>query len=388
MNQVPPLDELEHEIVHTLRTKADQVDGGALPFRPAAGPGGPASPASPPGSSFPPAPPGWSSRRWLALAAGVALLAGGVAVARQVGSGPADRPDVTVGEDGGGSPPDRQPVGPTAGLVATTPPDDWALADLAVGNEASSATAWQLFAGDPSTASPTGPWVVVGSSRSRVELGDQPTHTIRDQPAFLHPSITPVTPADALVAAWLEGGVVHDVVAGGMTEADLLAFLESLTVRPDPDAGLDAPPGSALAERATAGDDGGGLGSFARYVGPGGDAEVHVAAVPAGASLYGGLFQPRVGEPHAAGTVFRWPDGRGLSLVRPDGWVVEVRYQTLDEAAPDPDPALLDRFLADVTPVTADQLAALQDDLPTDVPVPPAADSTPLASTTIPNPTP
>ncbi len=76
---------------------------------------------------------------------------------------------------------------------------------------------------------------------------------------------------------WADGDLFHDVIAVGMSEAELLHFLGTLVPDDDPAAGFHAPPGSALPQLDVATLDGAAYyAPYLRYASPSGDQAVTV----------------------------------------------------------------------------------------------------------------
>jgi len=357
MNESPTLDDFERSVAHTLNVKADQlvVDGEETfdaDVRP---------PVTLARASSDAARPRWirqHRRRVLAMAAAVAVLVGGAAILRtrssDSGSVVASQNVVWYSDD------------VSSMEVPSLLPDGWTIADVTPDSPwPTNLTTWQLFAVDG--PSPLSRGVVVGSepdvSRS---LPDGPTLTVRGQDAVASPSNHPFIPAGAVEVDWAEGDYFHDVVAVGMTQDEVVDFLESLRPRAEGEAGFDAPPGASLDELETVTDaeqvHSWGLG----YVGPEGVGSLTVMAddVPFG----GGLLHRLVGEPHAGGLMIRNGDDDWsfVSLLRTDGWTVDLStassaiveqpgglVATLDSLQPAAPQELLDMGLAQPVRKTA-----------------------------------
>lgn len=86
--------------------------------------------------------------------------------------------------------------------------------------------------------------MVVTSSPTDLDEIDVPTTTVRGRPATAQSGGVP----GRLTLGWVEDGLLHDAIAIGMTEAELSAFVDSLTVHADPATGFDAPVGGVLSE--------------------------------------------------------------------------------------------------------------------------------------------
>jgi hypothetical protein len=295
-------------------------------------------------------------RRLLAMAAAVAVLVGAAAIlrTRTTGSGSVIASQNVVWYSDHVS----------SIEVPSLLPDGWTITDVYPDSPGpTNRTTWQLFAVDGPSPLPRG--VVVGSkpgvSRS---LPDGPTFTVRGQDAVASPSNHPFVPAGALEVDWAEGDDFHDVVAVGMTQDEVVDFLDSLTLRAGGEAGFDAPPGASLDEldRVTEADQMHSWG--AAYNGPEGAGSLTVTAddVPFG----GGLLHRLVGEPHAGGLMIRNGDGHFVSLLRTDGSTVDLSSDssaiveqpggivaTLDSLQPTTREALLDMALAQPVRKTA-----------------------------------
>ena len=251
------------------------------------------------------------------------------------------------------------PASGMAGLLPAIVPSGWSLASLDVGAEAQVDTAqrWQLFgAGD---GPPLDRGVLVGSARQNDRVIDGATHTVHGRPAQVGPPADPSHPAGALTAAWVDAGVVHDVVAVGLGEDELVAFLDGLTPRADPLDGFDAVDAAMPEIGATT--VGGVRTTSATYVGPAGPTDqVRVSATSGDG--YGGLLHRLDGVAAPGGLVRRGalggdPSFRFVGQARDDGWsvgVVAIGSVTVAE-----DAEVLDEFLASLRSATHDDLVAL-----------------------------
>lgn len=188
-----------------------------------------------------------------------------------------------------------------------------------------SAAQWQLFGSEGQPSLSRG--VVVGSTDNVEGRSiERPTRTIHGQPAEVGPSPEPRTPAGALKASWVEGEIVHDAIAVGLTEDALVTFLDALAPGVDAGSGFDAPAGTDLRPLdATSVDET--YGAMLTYGGPGGDSVRVTSESP---DHYGGLLHQLVGEPAAGGFVIRGENGGDqrypfVSLARDDGWTTEVK---------------------------------------------------------------
>jgi hypothetical protein len=192
------------------------------------------------------------------------------------------------------------------------------------------------------------------------------TLTVRGQDAAASPSNDPVIPAGTVEVDWDEGDYSHDVVAVGMTQDEVVDFLESLTPRAEGEAGFDAPADSSLPELDTVTEAEQDRSWGTRYTGPEGVGDLSVSAndVPFG----GGLIHRLLGEPHDGGLMIRNGDDDWsfVSLLRPDGWAVDVSTgsptivdqpggieATLDSLQPAERQELLDMALAQPVRKTA-----------------------------------
>lgn len=350
MNESPTLDDFERSVAHTLHVKADQlvVDDEAA-FDADAPP-----PATLVRASSDAAGPGWirrHRRRLLAMAAAVALLVGGAATLR-TGSG--NSGSLVAGEDVDWYSDDVSSL-----EVPSVLPDGWTITDVIPNRpDPTSLITWQLFAVDG--PSPLARGVVVGSEPTVGRgLPDGQTLTVRGQDAVATQSNHPVIPAGAVEIDWAEGDYFHNAVAVGMTQAEVVDFLESLTPRAEGAAGFDTPPGAPLDELDTMTDAEQVHQWGSGYAGPAGVGRLDVVAndVPWG----GGLIHRLVGEPHAGGLMVRNGDDDWsfVSLLRTDGWTVDLSTDssafgeqpgglvaTLDSLQPTAPQELLDMALA------------------------------------------
>jgi hypothetical protein len=245
-----------------------------------------------------------------------------------------------------------------AGFLPAALPEGWTLQDLNAGHTlvARSQATWQLFGDDG--PSPLSRGVLVGSiANDEGRVIEGATQTVRGHPASVGPSPEPQAPAGALRASWIDGDVVHDATAVGMTETELVAFLESLAPHEDPATGVAAPADTGLPEVDTAivGDQ---YTAGATYAGPVGNNDT-VRVTTESPDLYGGLLQRLVGEPSAGGFAIHGVTGGDedypfVSLAREDGWTIEVMSQASQSVAQDP--ALLDDLLDNMEQVTTQQL--------------------------------
>jgi hypothetical protein len=340
MNDIPALDDFEHDVVRTLRVKADQLVLDEAPFRPDA-----RGPSPFPGRAPHSRQPAPARRRLLAAAAAVALLVGGVAVVQRLSADTADTamagaPIVwsTMPEEG------------TAAFVPAAMPDGWTLDHLNADSGVSDGPAtWQLFAVDGTSPLSRGVLIESAVHEDRV-LGAEPTHTVHGHPALFDQTNHPLVPADALELVWADGDVFHDVTATGLTEAELLDFLESLVPHDDPATGFDAPPDAGLPkldEVATEASYSSSLG----YVDPSGNDTVTLRAEKSG--FGGGLLHRLAGTPQGDGLLIRGggQDYQFASLMRSDGWEVEASARPALA-----DPRQLDAILDSVEPTTRQQL--------------------------------
>jgi hypothetical protein len=330
MNETPVLDDFEQAVVHTLQVKADQVvvdDGSFSPDAPEPlrlrqqSPGAVARPGR--------------ARLALAVAAAIAVLVGAAVVLRTSST---DDADLATGSPGFPGPAADDT---TAALMPDMAPEGWTLADITHFRSSPEPTTWQLFAVDGPSPLPRAVLVMSYVSVTMEQLGesptiDDPTHRVRGRPARLGaPTEQPGLPDDALELDWVNGDVEHNAVAIGLTEEELLDFVESLQPRPDAVAGFDAPADAALPQL----DEVTNVGSDARtvhtgvvYQSPDGEGvlEIVTRSEP---TLGGGLLYRMVGEPHGDGYLYHGGSGgtgRSFRGVRPDGWEVEVRTDGVD----------------------------------------------------------
>lgn len=355
MNDTPTLDDLddlERDIVRTLRAKADQLPVDDGPFeagaRPVAALRGPASPLT-------------SRRRILALAAAVAVLGGAVVAAQRLGSG--DDTDST-GPDAVAAAPEvgvyRVPESGPAAFLPETVPEGWELREVNAGHYFGSSaheTTWQLFGADG--PSPLARGVLV-SSVGNVESGsgrivDGVVHEIGEEP-IIAPTDDPTAPDGTPEATWLDGGVLHRALARGMSEAELRAFVASLVPNDDPTTGFESAGSDLpLLETSTVGEQ---QTSGVTYVGPAGAGDT-IRVTAFAPDDHGGLLHRLVGEPGDDGPLIRGASsGDGdypfVSRARQDGWTIEVLSQASPTVAADP--MVLDDFLEGLQPVTRDEL--------------------------------
>lgn len=347
MNDAPTLDDFERDVAHALRVKADQLEVEEIPFRRDVVPA--LAPTHRPTGGVGRV----RLRRALVAAATIVVLVGAVAAVRATRDG-ADSPDVAMAA------PDvlrtSMPESGTAALVPAAMPDGWTLSEVdAWSGPAMSAATWQLFGVDRADGtSPLPRGVLVGSTveEGRV-LSGEPTHTVQGQPAAFVRTNNPLVPAEAIELTWADGEVFHDVVAVGLTEAELLDFVELLVPHDDPATGFEVPTDAPLPELDAVDPPPDQYNSWVSYVGPGG-ATLDVAA--SSADHWGGLLHRLVGAPRADGVVVYGGDqsyqfGSGA---RDDGWVVDVSVR------PAPvDSALLDGALDSIGPVTRQELVDL-----------------------------
>ncbi len=248
-------------------------------------------------------------------------------------------------------------VGPI-GVLPARPPEGWRLTSLDVGTTivGQAATQWQLFA--PSGASsPLDRGVLVSSAAVGDRVIEGADRTVWGRPAEVGPPADPAQPAGAVTASWVDSGIVHDAVAVGLSEGDLVAFLDTLVPRADPISGVDPTAGAELIEvgAATAA---GGRSSSATYSGPGGPGDV-VRISATSADRYGGLLHRLDGRTDATATALvrrlRLADSNEplLSVARPDGWTVDVLSQGSTTARAHP--AVLSDLAATLEPVTRQQ---------------------------------
>ena len=350
MTGMETLDDLERTIARTLAAKADQIvvdePGPSLLD------GGTEAPAATVIHLTPPRP---SRRRVLAVAAAAVLAVAGVAVGgRLLDDGDdATVPAAAVPAAVNGT----REVGPI-GVLPAGPPEGWRLTSLDVGTTivGQAATQWQLFA--PSGApSPLDRGVLVSSASVDDRVVEGADRTVWGRPAEVGPPADPTQPVGAVTASWVDDGIVHDAVAVGLSEDDLVAFLDTLVPRPDPISGVD-PPGRADLIEVGAATATGGRTSSATYSGPDGPGDV-VRISASSADPYGGLMHRLDGRTDAAGTALvrrlRLADSNEplLSIARPDGWTVDIVSQGSTTARAHP--AVLSDLAATLEPVTRQQ---------------------------------
>jgi hypothetical protein len=357
MNESPALDDFERSIAHTLNVKANQLvvddeeafDADVPP---------PVTLVRVPSDAPRPRWIRQHRRRLLAMAAAVVLLAGGAAILRTSSS---DSGSVVASQNVAWYSDDVSSL-----EVPSLLPDGWTITDVYPDSPApADRTTWQLFAVDG--PSPLSRGVLVGSEPNLDRsLPDEPTLTVRGQDAVTSPSNHPFIPAGAVEVDWAEGDYFHDVMAVGMTQAEVVAFLESLTPRAEGEAGFDAPPGASLDELDTVTLPEQMHSTGVTYTGPEGVGSLTVTVddVPFG----GGLIHRLVGEPHAGGLMIRNGDDDWyfVSLLRADGSTVDLSTNspaigeqpggmeaTLDSLRPTARRALLDMALAQPVRKTA-----------------------------------
>jgi hypothetical protein len=339
MNSSTDLDDVERDLVRTLRAKGDQIIVEDVPFHPAAGTG-----AVVPLDSRP-----RRRGRLLAAAAMVAVLVAGAAAVQRA----SDRDDTVPLRSVSRTAQAPHKDGVAAFLPATLPPG-WALKDVSVGRHEGLdyPDTRQLFA-DEGAASPRGV-VVFSSGGAQQGIIFETTYTIHGQPANVGPSLDFLAPAGALNAFWNEGDIVHNATAVGVTEADLVAFLESLEPHDDPARGFAAPVGGAWAEIDSV-TSGSVFSAGASYAGPEGEVVGVTTEAP---DRFGGLLNRLAGERGAGGFVIR-ETGRGapfVTVARDDGWSVQITSIEGDKAPP---PALLDDLLASLRPISPEEFVDL-----------------------------
>ncbi len=178
-------------------------------------------------------------------------------------------------------------------------------------------------------------------------------------PREVGPPADPSHPAGALTAGWVDAGVVHDVVAVGLGEDELVAFLDGLTPRADRLDGFDATDpampevGAATVSSAHT--------MSATYVGPAGPTDqVRVSA--SSSDGYGGLLHrldgaAAPGGPMRRGALGGDPSFRFVGQARDDGWSVGV--VAIGSVTAADDAKVVDEFLASLRPATHDDLVAL-----------------------------
>jgi hypothetical protein len=346
MNDTPTLDNIEQQVIRTLSAKADQIAVEDTPFRPR---------ELAPGEIVWLAPAPRQHRRVLAVAAAAAVLVGALGIVHRLSS--ADDADMTLSTTLTGQRYSMRAAGPAA-FVPARLPEGWTLQQWSPGSTmfGGSEVRWQLFGGRE--AAPVGRGVLVGSATNdEARVIPNPTHTVHGQPATVGPSPDPRAPAGTLQASWIDGDVVHDALAVGTTEAELVAFLGSLVALEDPATGFEGPADGGLSEiDAAAVDDQ--YTSSLTYAGPAGENDT-ITVTAESSDHYGGLLHRLVGEPGSDGVVIHGqldgdPDLPFVSLARHDGWTIEVQSQGSPSVAQDP--ALLDTIVASLEPVTGQQL--------------------------------
>lgn len=304
MSQLTTADDLERDIARTLRAKADQLVVGDDPFPDTA-----VGRVAPTRLRTPPA----RRRRVLAAAALVVVLAGGALIGLRRGAD-TDRhaamraPDAWLDE-----------------TVAFGPGDDgWQLAGVHL-TEASDAdpVTWQLFGARDEVPVPRG--LLVGTVHGRWSVPSQSLpFTIHGQAGTIGPPLDPSLPTGTSEAVWGVGEVWYRALAVGLTDAQMLAVLDSLVPRAGA-VGFDPPADGSLAlldESATR--DAGG--AAATYTGADGDVIVNAVRRDA----YGGLLHRLAGSPTDAGIVLvgdlgDHPSGQtSVTILRDDGWTVAV----------------------------------------------------------------
>lgn len=344
MNESPTLDDFERTIAHTLNVKADQLvvddeetfDADVSPT---------VALVRVPSDATRPRWIRQHRRRLLAMAAAVALLVGGAAILRtrssNSGSVVASQNVVWASDNA------------FSMEVPSVLPDGWTITDVAPGEDwPTNSITWQLFAVDGPSPLPRG--VLLGSEPAvSPEAPSGATITVRGEDAVTGPSNQPGIPVGAVEVDWAEGDFYHDVVAVGMTEDEVVDFLNSLTPRADGEPGFDAPAGTSLPELdvVTEADRVHMWGSTYRGPGGVGSLTIHAEDAPFG----GGLLHRLVGEPYAGGQIIRNGDDdyQSVSLLRADGWAVDLSIQSptiLQE------PGLLEAILESLQPVERQQL--------------------------------
>lgn len=346
MTDTPTLDDIEQQVIRTLSAKADQIVVEDTPFRPR---------EVAPGEVVWLAPAPRRHRRVLAVAAAAAVLVGAVGIVHRLSS--PDDADMTLSTTLAGQRYAMRAAG-TAAFVPARLPEGWTLQQWSPGSTmfGGSEVRWQLFGGRE--AAPVGRGVLVGSATNdAARVIPNPTHSVRGQAATVGPSPDPRAPAGTLTASWIDGDVVHDALAVGTTEAELVAFLESLVALEDPATGFEEPAAGGLSEiDAAAVDDQ--YTSSLTYAGPGGENDT-ITVTAESSDHYGGLFHRLVGEPGSDGLMIHGqldgdPDLPFVSLARDDGWTIEVLSQGSPSVAQGP--ALLNAIVASLEPVTGQQL--------------------------------
>jgi hypothetical protein len=343
------VDDLERTIARTLAAKADQLDIDDPRHSLLDDPHG-----GPPATVIHLTPRRPSRRRVLAVAAAAAVLLAGLGVARRLGG----EPEVaTLGAAGTAVYAGQTPG--TVGLLPEAVPAGWALSTLDVGasSEGDGLHHWQLF-GDGESA-PLGRGVLVGSAAGGDRVIEGATRTVHGEPAWVGPPADPSHPAGAVDASWIEDGVVHDVISVGLSDDELIAFLDALEPRDEPTTGFDVPE-AAFPEVGSA-TVGGGRTTTATYVGPAGTTDT-VRVMARSSDLYGGLLHRLDGADSAGGRVRRGqldgdPRDRYVAQARDDGWSVEVL--STGSATATADPVVLDAFLTALRPTSYQELVDL-----------------------------
>ncbi|HKY66479.1 MAG TPA: hypothetical protein VJM49_08925 [Acidimicrobiales bacterium] len=342
-----PADTLERDLARTLTAKADQVDVAEPPPMFADGDRHSAVVIhlSPRRSGL---------RRAVLAAAGVAAV---VAVVVAGTTARRDEPEVAVER------PDRRTSG-AAGVGAdplvflpSSVPEGWSLVavDAAPGRFEIGPQQWQLF-GAPDRV-PGSPGVLVGTAPRGDRVIVEPNDRIHGAPAEVGDPDDPSHPAGSVTAQWIEGDVVHDVVAVGMSGHDVVEFLDALVARDDPGAGFDAPADTALRESGAA-TVLAAAGASVTYAAPH-DPDHTVQITTASTDVHGGLLHRLDGTagPDGWSLVRRVTSDDGgprlVSAVRPDGWTVDLAgWNGVDDAT-------LDAFLASLELASGDDLIDL-----------------------------
>jgi hypothetical protein len=233
-------------------------------------------------------------------------------------------------------------------FVPAAPPDGWTIAGIDTmpfQDDFDGPTTSQLFAvaGQP----PLGRGVVLTSGVAPDHDFGESNGAVRGHPANIGGRGGPGDPGPGRTV-WVEDGALHEAVAVGLTEDQVLDFLASLVPHDDPATGFAVPAASTLPEldhvnAATP------SAATVRYRGPH-DQVMSVTAESPGA---GTLIARLEGEPRGDELVVRddATDFPIVTVTRADGWSVT---STIEEGTPDP--ALLDAFLVDVRPFTMEQL--------------------------------
>jgi hypothetical protein len=342
MNDLPTLDDLERDIVRALSAKAGQLDVDDAPFRTDAVPLRGSADVTPLTRRH-----GRSARRLLAAAAALALVATGATLVQRQGTDEADLAAAPIVWAG-------MPAEGTAAFVPSAVPDGWTLGSIGAGSRLQNAPeTWQLFAADGPSPLARGVLVSTGQDQHRA-LGGDATHAVQGGPARVRATDHPLVPSEAFEMEWADGDLFHDVIAVGMSEAEVLDFLESLVPDDDPAAGFHAPPGSALPQLDVATNDGEAYyAPYLRYASPSGDQAVTVYTTQPGYT--GGLIYRLAGSAEGDDLVIR---GAGtnpfVSLLTADGWGVEAVAEQGFQ-----DPAGLDAVVASAEPATRQQVVDL-----------------------------